>query len=488
MAISRREVLGRSGVLALNAMAWPGRLPGLVFRREQSSPAGDVLIVVFQRGGVDGLNMVPPYGEEASYFRRRPTIGIPAPDSTAARKAVDLDGFFGLHPALAAPDAGNWIEWYQEGMLAVVHAAHMDNATRSHFDAMDYMERGTPGEKRIPSGWLGRHLAAKAMQNGSAFRAVGIGTMLQQSLRGQLPAVTLESIAEFRLQGRPTMIERFGRDLEQIHAGDDWLDREGQATFAALDLLAERVGQAQYRPSNGAQYGTNDGFHRGLMQIAQLIKADIGLEVACVDINGWDHHADEVTAEDPTAGNLANMLLRMGTGLTAFLTDMRDYLGNGSGPGITIVTMSEFGRRASENASRGTDHGHGNVMFLLGRAVNGRQVFTRPWPGLAEDDLDRGDLAGTTEYRDVLGEILSRRLGNDRIADVFPHHTFDFPGLVKDLVVPPTATPTEEPTTTATPTRGATVTATATTTQPPTATATPDVPRRGIYLPWAGRR
>lgn len=471
MALSRRKALERTGVLALGGIAGPGWAPGRVLRRAQAAPGGDVLVVMFQRGGVDGLNMVPPYGEETRYFARRPTIGIPAPDSNAARKAVDLDGFFGLHPSLASPDAGNWIEWYREGMLAVVQAAHMDNPTRSHFDATDHMERGTPGEKRIPSGWLGRHLVTKAVQAGSAFRAVGVGTMLQQSLRGEVPAVTLETVAGFRLQGRATMIDRFQADLEQVHAGDGWLDLEGQGTFAALDLLAARVGQAEYRPAHGAQYTANDAFHRGLMQIAQLIKADIGLEVACVDINGWDHHANEVSADDPTVGTLATMLLRMSTGLTAFLTDMRDHLGDGSGPGITVVTMSEFGRRASENASLGTDHGHGNVMFLLGRAVNGGRVYANPWPGLADDDLDRGDLAGTTEYRDVLGEILSKRMGNTRIEDVFPDHTFRAHGLVKDLVMPPTPTPTRQPT--------------ATPTERPTATPTRQDDQHPAYLPWA---
>jgi len=439
---------------------WSSRLPRMMFRPQQSTPDGDVLIVVFQRGGADCLNMVPPYGEGPNYFGRRPTIGIPAPDSSAANKALDLDGFFGLHPALGAPEMGNWIDWYEKGMLAIVHAAHMDNPSRSHFDAMTFMERGTPGEKRIPSGWMGRHLAGKSVQNGSPFRAVGIGTMLQTSLRGDVPAVTLQTILDFRLQGREAEIGRFQQDLERLCAGDSWLDLEGQGTFAALDMLVEKVGSDEYEPEHGARYNTDDRFNRGLMQIAQLIKADVGLEVACVDINGWDHHANEVDPDDPALGTMANMLQRMAGGITAFLTDLGDHQGDGSGPGVTIVTMSEFGRRAYENGNLGTDHGHGSVMFLLGRAVKGGQVFTNPWPGLAEDDLYRGDLAGTTEYRDVLGEILSKRRGEEALDTVFPDHEFNFPGLLNELVVQPTPTPTE--------------------------TATPR-PENEIFLPYAGK-
>ncbi len=476
MTLSRRRLLENGGRLALGAATplgaatFPGSAASLDgasrlhFRARQGGYSGDVLVVVFQRGGADGLNMVPPYGDENDYFDRRPSIAIPAPDDPASRKALDLDGFFGLHPALGSPDAGNWIEWFQEGVLAVVQAMHMDSPTRSHFDAMDYMERGTPGEKRVDSGWLGRHLETTAGGEGSPFRGVGMSSMLQASLRGTIPAVALRSIADFHLLGLEDEIERFQEHLQLLHEGDGWLHEEGRKTFDAVALLSEEVGSATYQPEHGASYNSSDGFHTGLMQVARLVKADVGLEVACVDITGWDTHANQVTADDPTQGYMATLLQRLGTGVTAFLTDLSDYLNE---PGISLVTMSEFGRRATENGGLGTDHGHGNCMFVFGGGIKGGKVY-RDWPGLSDDDLDRGDLAGTIEYRDVLGELLSKRLGSSRITDVFPTMpAFNFVGLAEAKQLAPTAEPTDEPT--------------------PTSTATPDGPEGRVYLPWAER-
>jgi uncharacterized protein (DUF1501 family) len=447
MAISRRTLLQRGGLLAAGTAVWPSWMPRMVFRNQDTPQRGDVLVVVFARGGYDCLNMVIPYMEEGRYRALRPTIAIPGPDDAAPVRAVDLDGRFGMHPYLANSSWGNWAEWYQEGMLAVVHAMHMMDPTRSHFDAMDFMERGTPGTKNLNSGWLGRHLSTLANDNQSPFRAVGMGTMVQASLRGPVPAVALQSIADFHLQGRQGEIERFQQHLSELYAGEGWLDVEGQATFDAIDLLA-RSGAADgsYTPAHGARY-SGDGFHRGLQQIAQLVKADVGLEVACIDIGGWDTHANQVAAGSPATGTMANNMNLLASGISAFLTDLTDHL---TTPGITVAVMSEFGRRAFENGGRGTDHGHGNVMFVLGKGIRGGQVYAR-WPGLAEDQLDRGDLAGTTEYRDVLGEILSKRLGNGRIAEVFPNHNFNFVGLAeaRDTTVPtpvPTAQPTDVPT------------------------------------------
>jgi uncharacterized protein (DUF1501 family) len=442
--ISRRSLLEKSGLLAVASAVRPSWMPRFVFRNQQTAPRGDVLVVVFARGGFDSLNMVIPYGDEGNYFNRRRSIAIPDPDSAAARKGVWLDGFFGLHPSLALPDEGGWKEWYDNGSLAVVHAMHMQDPTRSHFDAMDYMERGTPGEKSRNDGWLGRHLSTMSTANGSPFRAVGMGTMVQASLRGPVPAVALQSIADFHLQGRTEEIARFQQHLQQLYGGEGWLDVEGQATFDALELLEERLSGAAYVPANGARYLEQDGFHRGMMQIAQLVKADVGLEVACIDIGGWDTHANQVDAADPTRGNMANLMARMASGITALMTDLRDYWeGADPDPGVNVVVMSEFGRRAYENGGRGTDHGHGNAMYVLGSGVNGGAVYARPWPGLAEENLDRGDLAGTTEYRDILGELLQKRQGNPRIADVFPGHTFDFLGLARTRA---TTVPTPEPT------------------------------------------
>lgn len=453
MAFTRRNLLSRSGVLALNSAVWPSWMPRMAFRNEASAPGGDVLVVVFLRGGCDGLNMVIPYQSEADYFRLRRTIGIPAPDSNrpVGQKGVDLDGEFGMHPALALPANGmpNWKEWYDAGILGIVHAMHQEDPTRSHFDAMDFMERGTPGEKRENTGWLGRHLSTMS-GSGSPFRAVGMGNYLQASLRGPVPAAALQSIAEFHLDGRQEEISRFQQHLQSLYGGQGWLDQEGQATFAALELLQTSIGSEAYRPENGAVY-TDNGFSRGMMQIAQLVKADVGLEVAAIDIGGWDTHAGQTQAGNPTAGNMAVLMNSLSNGISAFVTDLKEHFTGTAEPRITVVTMSEFGRRAGENGGIGTDHGHGNLMFMLGAGINGGKVYA-DWPGLRDADLYEGDLAGTTEYRDVLGEILSKRLGNTNIDRVFPNHAFGFIGVAKDLdrVVPPpgpTATPDSTPST-----------------------------------------
>jgi len=450
MLISRRSLLKRGSLLAASAAVWPSWMPRMAFRKDGTDPKGDILVVCFARGGYDGLNMVIPYLDEGFYFSRRPTVAIPAPDSTATNKALRLDDDFGMHPVIGSSDGGRWKEWFDAGILGIVHAVHMDDTTRSHFDAMDFMERGTPGEKRLSSGWIGRHLETMAASSESPFRAVGMGSIMQRSLRGSVPAVTLQSIADFHLQGRTDEVAKFQENLQRLYGGDGWLDQEGQQTFAALDLLAASVGGAPYVPTPGAVYRDNDGFHQGLKQIAQLVKADVGLEVACVDLGGWDTHANQVNPDDPTVGNMANRLSSLSTGITAFIDDLQDRFDptEKDKQGVTVVVMSEFGRRAFENGTYGTDHGHGNAMFVFGRGINGGEVFVNPWPGLADEDLDRGDLAGTTEYRDVLGEILEKRVGNDRITEVFPDHVFNYRGVARplDTGVVPSPTPGVEPT------------------------------------------
>lgn len=446
MSFSRRTFLQRGSLLAAGTAAWPEWMPRLVFRNNQTAAKGDVLVVIFGRGGYDGLNMVSPLQDFGRYREMRPTIFIPAPDDTGAPsnlRSIDLDGNFGLHPALGLADMGRWKEHFDNGILGVVHAVGMDDATRSHFDAQDFMERGTPGEKKLSTGWLGRHLTSMRSQNNSPFRAVGMGTMLQAALRGPVPAVTLQSIADFHLQGDTREVARFQQQLAQLYSGEGWLDEQGQSTFAALDMLSDKIGSGAYMPSNGAKYG-NNGFHQGMMQIAQLVKADVGLEVACIDVGGWDTHANQVTPGATAQGGMANNMLQLAQGITAFVTDLQDNFDarEKGKQGVTVVVMSEFGRRATENGGYGTDHGHGNVMYLLGRGINGGKVHAN-WPTLAADKLDRGDLAATTEYRDVLAEVLQKRCGNEAVTEVFPGHTFNFVGVATplDTTTPPTAVP-----------------------------------------------
>jgi uncharacterized protein (DUF1501 family) len=399
-ALTRRSFFRAAGLAGL---ALPGWFPRLAFSATPSSQR-DVLVAVFLRGAADGLNIVVPFGDR-DYFANRPTLGIQEPSATAG-SGVDLDGFFGLHPALAPLK-----ELYDDKALAAVHAAGSPDDTHSHFTAMDFMERGTPGSKSLTTGWIGRHLSTLATGNDSPFRAVGIGHGVPASLRGPVPAAALKSIADFHLKGLRSASElaSFQAGLSNLYPGGDFLDGQARQTFDAVALLAG-ANPGTYQPQNGAQYPDSD-FGQALQQVAQLVRADLGLEVACIDVGGWDTHA----AEGGATGTLANLLGDLGAGLHAFYADLADRMAH-----ITVVTMSEFGRRVKENASGGTDHGHGNCMFLLGGGVAGGKVYGT-WPGLAAGQLyGPGDLAVTTDFRTVLSEIVDHRLGNPKIAEVFP--------------------------------------------------------------------
>ncbi len=417
-SMTRRDFLKlASGSLAAWTVAppTPSLLPRLAFVDSESGPAGDVLVVVFQRGGLDGLNAVVPFGE-AAYFQSRPTLAVAEPSGSDPDKGIDLDGFFGLHPALA-PLKGPW----EAGDLAIAHAVGSPDPTHSHFDAMDFMERGTPGEKQIPTGWLARHLQSAAWENDSPLRAVGFGSMLQSSLRGPVPATALKSIADFHLGGRSDVreLEVFQASLAGMYALDPALNPAADLTMRTADTLGRIIAEA-YTPAGGAQYPDTE-FGRSLQQVAQLIKAGVGLEIAAVDIGGWDTHA----AQGGLEGAMPALLAEFAAGLGAFYTDLGVLMA-----GITVVSMSEFGRRLAENGSQGTDHGHGGVMFALGGGINGGKVYT-DWPGLAPEQLyGPGDLSITTDFRDVLGEIVQQRLKNPEIETVFPGYVdWKFRGL-----------------------------------------------------------
>ena len=372
----------------------------------------NILICIFQRGGADGLSMVVPHAE-AAYYAARPTLGIAQPGKDGG--AADLDGFFGLHPALAPLK-----EVYDARELAVVHACGSPDATRSHFDAMDNIERGLqPAGSGDTRGWLGRHLAATAAANDSPFRAVGFGALLQTSLRGSA-ASAIASLEQFTLRAAPAALPRIRAAHGQLYKGQGLLAGAGQQTLAAIDLL-HKLNPAQYKPADGARY-PDTPFGRALGQIAQLIKADVGVQVACADIGDWDTHVHQGGAE----GELAANLQEFGQGIYALYTDLAERRGH-----VTVVTMSEFGRRVAENGGGGTDHGHGNAMFVLGAGVRGGKVYA-DWPGLAREQLDGpGDLAITTDFRDVLGEIAQKRLANPDLDALFPGYgAFKLRGIV----------------------------------------------------------
>jgi uncharacterized protein (DUF1501 family) len=417
---TRRDFLARfsqASVLGVSSALFPAWMPRLAFRAQNQAAPGDVLVAIFLRGAIDGLSAVVPYGEGANYYDRRPTQRVLEP-GRGAGSALDLDGFFGFHPALAPLK-----DVYDGGSLAVVHATGSIDPSRSHFDAMQFMEYGTPGNKTTGTGWIGRHLQSVAWQNDSPFRAVGMGAMVPSALRGSVVPLSLRSIADFHLKGRSDELLRAESVLQQLYsvsAPAALLDKQASLVFETVDLL-KSINEGGYTPSNGAAYpADNDGFGRGLQQIAQLIKADVGLEVACVDLGGWDTHENQGTID----GYFNDLLGTLAQGLAAFHTDMGDGMAN-----VSVVTMSEFGRRVEENASSGTDHGHGNFMFVMGGGTQGGRVYSQ-WPTLAPEALNDGDLQITTDYRDVLAEVIRKRLLNPALDQVFPEHTITPLGLV----------------------------------------------------------
>ena len=403
--LTRRDFLKFTGASALAAVL-PAWMPRMAFAPQGVEPPGDILVVVFQRGGMDGLNAVIPHGDP-DYYNLRPQLAIAEPSSRNDKTGIDLDGFFGLHPSLR-PFKDLW----DRKELAIVHATGSPDPTHSHFDAMDYMEWGAPGEKNMTTGWIGRHLQTATRQNGSPFRAVGMGGVLPASLHGPIPVTTLQSIADFHLKGDAAQLKGIRRRLASLYNLGSPLDADAKETFDAVDLLS-RVNVASYVPEGKAKYPVGD-FGAALKQVAQIAKAGIGLEVACIDIGGWDTHS----AEGAVDGELPRLLNELSAGLAAFYADM-----GARAKKLTVVTMSEFGRRGKENGSGGTDHGHGNCMFVIGGSVNGGKVYGQ-WPTLAPDKLyGPGDLDVSTDYRDVLGEIVEKRLKNPSLGQVFPGYT-----------------------------------------------------------------
>ena len=400
MAITRRVFVRNGGLAVVGTAMVPTFLTRAVFGSVESAARNRRLVVIFQRGAADGLNIVAPHGE-SQYYAMRPSINIP-------RKAVlDLDGFFGLHPSLA-PFQPLW----QQRHLAIVHAAGSPDPTRSHFDAQDFMESGTPGLKATEKGWLNRSLHDTPQSSPKTpFRAIALGPSLPRILSGPEPAVAMNSINEFSVGGRNAKASPVANTFEAMYndSRDAILHGAGEETFDAVKML-KSADPGKYKAAPGADY-PRGRFGESLRQLAQLIKANLGVQVAFADIGGWDHHVNEGSTE----GQLANVLTEFSQSLTAFWIDLGDL-----GEDSVIVTMSEFGRTARENGNRGTDHGHANVMFVLGGPVKGGKVYGR-WPGLDASQLYEGrDLALTTDFRQVIGEVISRHMGNKNLAEVFP--------------------------------------------------------------------
>ncbi|HKF43259.1 MAG TPA: DUF1501 domain-containing protein [Thermoanaerobaculia bacterium] len=372
------------------------------------APNRKVLVAVFQRGAVDGLNVVVPHGEK-TYYDARPSIAVPRPGSGEGA-VLDLDGFFGLHPALAPV-----LPYFQDRSAAFVHAAGSPDSTRSHFDAQDFMESGTPGQKATADGFLCRAIAQKKVDSCSPLRAVSLTPALPRILAGSAGAVSMNSLAGFGVRAgaaSAAVSNSFESMYEDAVAGA--LGGAAKESFEAARIL-KSADPASIAPDNGAAYPAG-AFGNALKQIAQLIKADVGLEVAFTDVGGWDTHAGEGGSE----GQLSNRLREYGAAIAAFATDMGSRMAD-----VTLVTMSEFGRTVKENGNRGTDHGHANVMLVLGGGVRGGRVYGR-WPGLDSSHLyENRDLAVTTDFRDVFAEILAKRMGIENLTPVFPGHNLN---------------------------------------------------------------
>jgi len=400
MSITRRVFLRNSALAVVGTTAVPGFLTRAAYGAVETAGRTKRLVVIFQRGAADGLNIVVPHGEP-QYYSMRPSINIP-------RKSVlDLNGLFGLHPSLSP-----FLPLWQQGHLAIVHAAGSPDTTRSHFDAQDFMETGTPGVKVTQDGWLNRSLhGAPATAQVSPFRAISLGPSVPRILSGPEPAVAMNNLNDFSVGGRSAKGSPAASAFEAMydHSSDTVLHGTAAETFDAVKMLRS-ANPGRYTSAPGANY-PRGRFGEGLRQLAQLIKANLGVQVAFADIAGWDHHVNEGSTE----GQLANVLSDFSQALAAFWIDLGDFAED-----TGVVTMSEFGRTARENGNRGTDHGHANAMFVLGGPVKGGKVYGR-WPGLDQLQLYEGrDLALTTDFRQVIGEAVARHLGNQNLAGVFP--------------------------------------------------------------------
>jgi len=408
------------------------------------------MVVIFKRGACDGLNTVIPYADPG-YAKGRPSIAIPAPGGGRQGAALDLDGHFGLHPAL-----DELLPLYKQGQLGIVHAVGSPDLTRSHFDAQDFMESGTPGIKSTADGWMNRCSGSLGTTD-SKFRAVALTKTLPQILRGSSKAVALARLDDFQVhediemsEGRGMALGRRGRRRRELEgpvaetspspkgtpsesssaferlyadAANDLLGNAGRETFEAIEAL-QAADPTKYAPRTGVTY-PRGRLGDSMKQMAQLIKADLGVELAFVDVGGWDHH----TAEGSSTGQLANLLRQLGGSMAAFHRDLGDSMND-----VVVMTMTEFGRTVRENGNRGTDHGHGGVSFVLGGPVKGGRVYGR-FPKLSEENLFEGrDLPVTTDFRDLTAEVLARHMGLADLKSVFPNYEIkpsSFPGILK---------------------------------------------------------
>ena len=414
--LSRRQFITASAGVSAAAF-FPAWLPKIVMAKSFASTR-DVVVSIFMRGGADGLSICVPFAD-ANYYTSRSTIAIPRPDSTDARKGINLDNFFmfpqamsGLMPAYTAKD------------LLIVHGTGQLNNSRSHFDAQRYMEVGKPIDPALVTGWLGRHLASipPLKTPAAPLRGIGIANGLQKTLVGAPKTLPIADPTNYTIGGAAaTAAQRLTFMKTDYGTADEPVHSAALDATNTVDLL-KTVNFTGYKPANSVIYPTSS-FGRALRSVAVLIKGDVGIEAAQVDIGGWDTHS----AQNPLTGSMFNTMTDFSNSLAAFYADVI-----ATGASVTLVAVSEFGRNVRENGSNGTDHGRGTVMFAMGKGIAGGRVLTKNWVGLARENLDSGqDLKVTVDYRDILSEIVQNRLGNPNLDFVFPTWTPTMLGVTR---------------------------------------------------------
>jgi uncharacterized protein (DUF1501 family) len=406
--LTRRQFLRTGATASVAALAAPHVQAWLPSGPPSDTQARnrDVIVSIFLRGGADGLTLCVPFGD-ASYYASRSTIAIPRPDASSPRRATALNDFFAIPQAMTP-----LLPAYRAKDLLIVHAAGQLDDSRSHFEAQRYMEVGKAADPDVVTGWLGRHLASvPPMRAGATLRGIGLSPGLRKMLVGAPKTLPVNPASADIGGSADTLAERMAF-LKAVYAEEPEPVRTTALDSLAASAFLTSLDIKSYVPANRAVYPDN-AFAAGLRSVAALIKADVGIEAAQLDLNGWDTHA----SQDPLAGSMFETMTIFAKALAAFHADV-------IAPGdrrVTVVAMSEFGRNVVENGSGGTDHGRATVMFVMGRGIAGGRVLVNVWPGLAKENLESGqDLKVTLDYRDVLAEIVTKRLANDNLSLVFP--------------------------------------------------------------------
>ena len=421
--MTTRRAFIKSGALSVFGIGFGG-VPAFVaqaaasLKLDRPYKKNPILICIFQRGAMDGLMAVTPF-EDAYLKAARPTLFMSAAKSAGAGMLTDLDGRFGLHPAFGA-----FRQLFTNKQLSIVHGIGSPNESRSHFDAQDFMESGTPFNKNTSSGWLNR-ASGLLGHDASPFRAVSMTSSLPRSFYGEHTALAISNLQDFAIRSRQpgSMVNISAKSFEDLYdqATSSLYKDTGKETFEAIKML-EKVDTANYKPANGAVYPQST-LGNAMKQLAQLIKAEVGLEIGFAESGGWDTHFNQGTDNGPFARNAQDL----SNSIAAFWSD----LGSAWQDEVTVMTMTEFGRTVKQNGSGGTDHGRASCNFILGNDVLGGKVYGQVQPLAVENLADGRDLAVTTDFRSVFSEVVNRHLHLQPNASLFPDWKGDYLKLMK---------------------------------------------------------